>query len=190
MTKNLYDPEGIYFNQLTEPASLLVQSWGEETEYYSRYSYNGIALSGYFGVGLQVLPETAILAVDVGKVMEISIDEAGLGKYIKIVHWWGESIYALLDTIHVTSGQTITEGSMIATTGQVLPAKKEGKDTSRFHFGIRILPFNRHDGWGGYTDPLPYMAPDAIRKQPLQLGGAQLFERLPLSEEQPYMRRP
>lgn len=202
MAADLYEPEGIYFDQLTEPIGLIVQRWGDSSEYYAQYKYNGTSLSGYFGLGLQVQHDTAILAADAGKVMEINIDEGGLGKYIKVVHWWGESIYALLGTIHVAAGQTVTRGNNLATIGSSLTMASGAEHTSRFHFCVRILPFNRHDGWGGFTDPLPFIAPEAIidpangstfrveEKSLIKPDEFDSIKLLPLEDERPYMRRP
>lgn len=187
MNNNLYEPEGIYFEQLTNPIGRVVQRWGESTEYYSQYKYNGITVSGYLGLGLQIDVDAEILAVDKGKVMEISIDEGGFGKYIKVAHWWGESIYALLGSIHVASGQTVVRGTTLATSGNSLPTQGDDSLTSRFHFGIRISPYNRYDGAGGFTDPLPYVAPTALQEASTVDG---VDVTLPLMEELPYMRRP
>lgn len=187
MTNNFYEPEGIYFEQLTNPSGHVIQRWGESSEYYSQFNYNGVAVLGYPGLGLVVQPDTEILAVDKGKVMEISIDEGGFGKYIKLTHWWGESIYALLGPIHVTSGQTVSRGTILAMCGNILFTDDEENYMSRFHFGIRISPYNRYDGRGGFADPLPYIAPTAIQGKPIEKGEAPL---LPLNDELPYMRRP
>ena len=31
------------------------------------------------------------------------------------------------------------------------------------HFGIRIAPYNRFDGWGGFSDPILYMNPSDLQ---------------------------
>lgn len=195
MTIQHYEPEGIYLGQLTEPGGKLVQQWGDKADYFSQYSYNGIPLNGYFGLGFQIEMGSSILATDTGKVTEISIDEGGLDKYIKIDHWWGESIYALLGKSHITSGQTIERGMKIATSGITL---LDSSKTSRFHFSIRIHPYNRFDGWGGYSDPLPYMDPkDVVFISDVTLGSlneedisSTVYQPLNLQNELPYMRRP
>ena len=189
VTSNLYEPEGIYFDQLTNPIGRVVQRWGESPEHYSQFKYNGVTVSGYLGLGLQVQHDAEILAVGNGKVMEIGIDEGGFDKYIKVVHWWGESIYALLGSIHVASGQTVLRGTMLATIGYLLSTNSADKRTARFHFGIRISPYNRFDGGGGFTDPLPYVAPTAIQEQSTD-PDTDTDSLLPLLEERPYMRRP
>jgi len=196
-----YQPEGIYLNQLTNPVGLLVQKWGEAKEYYAQYKYNGIHLAGYFGLGFQVEKGASVLAADTGRVMEISIDEGGLNKYIKIEHWWGESIYALLGKIHVVSGQTVERGNQIATVGKIFPQQVDGQKTNRFHFCLRIDPYDRFDGWGGFTDPLPYINPSSIiyladtnseqiSTEKKDNEKDSLYKPLPFVEELPYMRRP
>lgn len=194
-----YQPEGIYLNQLTNPVGLLVQKWGDAQDYYTQYKYNGIHLAGYFGLGFQVEQGASVLAADMGRVMEISIDEGGLNKYIKIEHWWGESIYALLGKIHVVSGQTVERGNPIAIVGKTFLQQTDGKKTNRFHFCLRIHPYDRFDGWGGFTDPLPYINPNSIihisNIDSEQIAAEHKkkdcsYEPLPLVEELPYMRRP
>jgi len=190
LTLQEYEPEGIYLGQLTEPNGTLVQHWGEHVEYFSDYSYNGIALEGYFGLGFQVDPGANILAADMGKVTEISIDEGGLGKYIKIEHWWGESIYALLNKIYITSGQTVERGLKIASSGKTLI---DSEKKSRFHFSIRFHPYDRFDGWGGFSDPLPFMDPKNVlfmADSKNQYNLSDQSQPLKLNNELPYMRRP
>lgn len=199
MSIQVYEPEGIYLGQLTEPMGTLVQQWGENADYYNQYNYNGIPLLGYFGLGFQVEQRADVLAADTGRVTEISVDEGGLDKYIKIDHWWGESIYALLGKVNIVSGQTIERGKKIATVGKTLAGQNDKEKTSRFHFSIRIHPHNRFDGWGGFSDPLPYIEPDAIiyatdvTLEPLSVSAeksSSLSSSLPLLDEKPYMRRP
>lgn len=199
MSLQVYEPEGIYLGPPTEPLGTLVQQWGEEADYFSQYTYNGIPLLGYFGLGFQVEQRADILAVDTGKVTEISIDEGGLDKYIKIDHWWGESLYALLGKVDIVSGQTIERGKKIATVGKSLADQNDKKKTCRFHFSIRIHPHNRFDGWGGFSDPLPYIESNAIihvtdiTLEPLSVAtekSTHFYPPLSLIDEKPYMRRP
>lgn len=130
----------------------MLQGWGENPSYHSQFTYNSVPLKGHPGLDLVAAPGATILAVDQGRVSEISLDAAGLNRYVKIEHRWGESLYAQLGDIIVESGQVIKSGQKIAhaeTLSHTHPV--------HLHFAIRIHPYNRFDGWGGFSDPTPYL---------------------------------
>lgn len=148
-----YEPEGIFLTFPIEIAEAVVlQGWGENPAYHNQFTYNGVRLKGHPGIDLAAPPNAAILAADQGRVSEISRDPAGLGRYVKIEHRWGESLYAQLGAISVESGQSVKNGQIIA----------QAEIVSRgcpihMHFAIRIHPYNRFDGWGGFHDPTPFL---------------------------------
>jgi hypothetical protein len=59
---------------------------------------------------------------------------------------------------------------------------------------VRIAPFNRYDGWGGFADPLPYMAPGSVmpadENEFLSLRRSSDGAPHPMSDDRPGMRRP
>lgn len=148
-----YEPEGILLTYpIDTPETLVLQGWGDNAAYHAQFTYNGIRLKGHPGVDLSAPPGAAILAADHGRVVEISRDVAGLGRYVKIEHRWGESLYAQLGTILVESGQSVKNGQTISHADAV-----PRSFPIHLHFAIRIHPYNRFDGWGGFSDPTPYL---------------------------------
>lgn len=128
------------------------QIFGVNRADYSRFSVDGVPLLGHNGVDFATPVGTEILAVDSGWVAEVAEDAPGYGKYIKIIHAWGESLYAHLSVQGVVFNQRVMRGERIALSGNT------GNSTGpHLHFGLRINPYSRKDGWGGYTDPLPYL---------------------------------
>jgi len=65
--------------------------------------------------------------------------------------------------------------------GQPLgPSGESGKCFgAHLHFGIRIFPYRRTDGWGGFVDPSPFMQPEDL------LFPAASAAALPTIEPQP-----
>jgi len=162
MADGMYEPEGIYLSAPVAGECVALQFWADNPDHYGQFHYNGVALKGHNGIDFGVIPGTYILAVDPGRVTEIGEERGGIGRYLKIEHRWGESFYAHIDTILMDSGQLVKRGTRIAIIGDpeanvytTLPAPHQ----SYLHFGIRIKPFNRFDGWGGFVDPLPYLNP-------------------------------
>ncbi len=188
----LYEPEGIYLDVPFQERAMFVQGWGSDPELYAQFHYNGVPLKGYVGIGFDVPPNTTILSMDEGRVNEINIEQGGFERYIRIEHWWGESVYARVNGIQVESGQLIKRGFPIAIAGAA-PTIAEGSHFSRrFHVGIRIKPYNRFDGWGGFSDPLPFLDPEGMQKYFVFPGvrEKELYPSLPLVHETENMRRP
>ena len=130
-------------------------------------------------------PGTRLLAVDSGRVVEISIERGGFERYVKLEHRWGESLYANTGDVLVEAGQMVARGDPIALSAFFVQVP------APFHFGIRIAPFNRHDGWGGFTDPQPFLPPDCLLLPEDSEEGAAPARRLhPMADEKPNMRRP
>src|SRR3990167_8641995 len=131
----------------------ITQKFGANPTFYSQYSIGGVKLKGHEGLDLRAPIGTIVVACDDGKVTEITNQGTkGYGKYVKIVHPWGESVYAHLQEFKVVQGAQVVKGQEVAL------ADNTGNSTaSHLHFGIRINPYNRADGWGGYSDPEPHL---------------------------------
>lgn len=134
------------------------QIFGVNEANYKQFIYDGVPLMGHNGVDFATPVGTTIVAVDDGVVMQVK-DEgtAGFGRHLLIKHSWGESLYAHLSQVLVSQGQEVDEGDAIALSGNT------GNSTGpHLHFGIRKNGYKRSDGWGGYTNPLPYIGPDVV----------------------------
>ena len=184
-----YEPEGIYLSPPLRATALIVQQWGDASTYYKRYTYNGVPLRGYMGLGFDAPIGSTVFAVDRGRVTEVSMEPGGFGRYIKLEHRWGESLYGCLRRVQIESGQMIERGDALGLSGTI-----DGTQQRRLHFGVRIAPYNRFDGWGGFSDPLPFLDPKAI--QFLEDGetpdrvDTKGFAPLPMPTEHSTMRRP
>lgn len=161
---------------LTHPVSapnfrVITQPFGLSQIDYSRFVVDGVPLKGHNGIDFGTPVGTMIQAVDAGRVVEVA-DEGnqGYGKYIKIEHPWGESLYAHLSSQYVNVGERVVTGNPIGYSGN------SGNSTGpHLHFGMRVAPFNRRDGWGGFTDPLPYLvgATQPVSKPAAHLSDAE-----------------
>ena len=133
------------------------QACGANRAADSRFAYEGAALLGHNGLDLGLPVGTPITAADAGTVQEAAYDATGFGHYVLLRHAWGESIYAHLSTAGVVVGQTVSRGQRLGMSGNT------GNSTGpHLHFSIRINPYRRGDGWGGYSDPLPYLPPSSF----------------------------
>jgi len=131
----------------------ITQKFGANPEFYRKYKIGGVPLRGHEGIDLRARVGTPVLAVADGFAQEV-IDQGkiGYGKYIKLIHDFGETIYAHLSEFKIRQGTEVKKGKVIALSGNT------GNSTGpHLHFGLRINPYNRRDGWGGYTDPEPYL---------------------------------
>lgn len=182
-----YEPEGIYLAVPLDGDFRILQGWGAHPDFHSRYTYNGVPLKGHPGLDLSAASNARVLAADSGRVVTLSNEPGGFGRHIKLEHPWGESLYAHLGTILVESGQTVERGQVIAHV-----ERPPGAYPTHLHFAIRTSPFNRFDGWGGFSDPLPFLY---VVEMPTDDAGADAVEeRLellpPMVLEKPGMRRP
>lgn len=154
----------------------ITQYFGENPNYYQRYSYDGVPLKGHNGLDFGTPVASVIVAVDAGTVIEMANDEDGYGLYVKMKHIWGESLYAHLSKQLVTVGQAIKKGQSVGLSGNT------GVSTGpHLHFGLRINPYSRNDGWGGYSDPLPYLQDASLSEtpeKPSSLTLEQIFKKV------------
>lgn len=142
----------------------ITQEYGVNGDYYSRFKVDGVPLRGHNGVDFGTPVGTVIVAVDGGRVVEVANDPTGYGLYVKISHVWGETLYAHLQGANVIVNERVTKGEQIGASGN------SGNSTGpHLHFGMRVAPFNRADGMGGYIDPLPYLgATDSPKPAPTE----------------------
>jgi len=166
----------------------VLQGWGAHPAYHGKFTYNGVPLKGHPGLDLAAPPGAPILAVDQGRVSEIGRDAFGLGLYVKIEHRWGESLYAQLGQVLVESGKSVERGERIAAAS--LPPQK---GVIHLHFAIRIFPYHRFDGWGGFSDPTPYLYVTELTLLPEAEDNQANFPEgsfAPMTTEKPGARRP
>jgi murein DD-endopeptidase MepM/ murein hydrolase activator NlpD len=183
-----YEPEGIYLSAPLEGPCVVMQGWGAHPEEHARCTYNGVRLKGHPGVDLTAAPGAVVLAVDDGRVTEISIERGGFGRYLKVEHRWGESFYAHLDDILVEAGQAISRGQPLARIDVQAPGRLAFPP--HLHLALRIVPYNRFDGWGGFSDPLPYLVAADVNTNETGSDEEAAAAIPPMLVERPGMRRP
>ena len=131
----------------------ITQRFGENPDFYKPFN-------GHLGVDWATPMNTPVISVDDGIVTEV-YDLNQWGKYIKVVHAWGESVYAHLESQSVTINQRVKGGEFIGRTGNT------GRSTGpHLHLGIRLYPYSRKDGWDGYIDPLEVVDLKWVTKEP------------------------
>lgn len=158
------DPvNGVYLHPPFAGRHPIGQLWGENSSFYARFTYDGVPLLGHNGVDFSTPEGTPLFAVDDGVVRQVGFDPEGFGNYILLAHAWGESLYAHLAAVDVAPEQPVVRGQGIGRSGNT-----GGSSGPHLHFAIRINPYQRNDGWGGFSDPLPtlplgaYVLPDYI----------------------------
>jgi murein DD-endopeptidase MepM/ murein hydrolase activator NlpD len=197
LLNGLFEPEGIYLSPPFAGEQPADQLWSDNADYYGQWNYNGVPLKGHPGVDFLMDAGSDILATDAGRVVEISVERDGLERYLKIEHRWGESVYALLGEIHVESGQSVSRGEVVASLPEDYPDSSDNPGASNrpgkrsFHFAVRIQPFNRYDGWGGFSDPLPYLpAGSVLLPEEANALVPQPGKAHPMVNDRPGLRRP
>lgn len=131
---------------------VVTENFGENPDYYKQYAVDGVPLLGHNGIDFGVPVGTPARAVADGTVRESWNDPSGYGNLLLLDHPWGQSLYAHLDGAYVQPGDAVMGGETIARSGA------SGKVTGpHLHFGMRVFPYSRQDGWGGYSDPAPYL---------------------------------
>ncbi len=152
----------------------MTQGWGSNAAFYSQFTYDGVPLRGHNGLDFGTPMRTPLIAVDVGSVKRTGFDPGGFGNFILLQHAWGESLYAHMEEVHVQRGQSVDGAQVLGLSGNT------GASTGpHLHFSIRITPYRRTDGWGGFSNPLPFMDAASF----VSFGMAEETEPTPLGEE-------
>lgn len=133
----------------------ITQHFGENPEDYARFG-----IKGHTGTDFATPIGSLVQATDKGQVIEAGwLDD--YGNYIKLRHAWGESIYAHLSSFQVAHGEYVGQGEKIALTGNT------GNSTGpHLHYAMRVNPYNRNDGWAGFSDPEKYLPTFEAPEQP------------------------
>lgn len=152
-----YEMEGIFLAAPFAGRQRIRQGWGENPAHYMGIRIAGTPLLGHNGLDFELSAGTEILAADDGQVIELDFDPAGYGRYLRILHRWGESLYAHLQDSMVESGERVRRGQIIGHAGRSARSTHD-----HLHFAIRIDPYQPWDGWGGYTNPLPFLDPQNL----------------------------
>lgn len=117
--------------------------------YSARYN-----LQGNPGIDFSCPTLTPILSAADGVILHTGFKEAGIGKFIDILHDGFITTYGHLNDISVKEGDKIIAGQLIGHSNQSGLC-----DTPRLHFGVAEADqhgniFNADNGFGGYLDPM------------------------------------
>ncbi|RME56080.1 MAG: M23 family metallopeptidase, partial [Caldilineae bacterium] len=155
------------------------QLWGENADFYRRFTYDGVPLRGHNGIDIYMPTGSRILAADSGTVAVVDFNAGGFGNWVRVDHRWGHSVYAHMNRAYVRVGQQVQRGDVLG------ESDNTGNSTGpHLHFSIRITPYRRDDGWGGYCDPLPFMDQSQLNlslygRDPSQMPDIPRFEPTP-----------
>lgn len=152
------------------------QLWGDNPDFYRQFPYDGVPLRGHNGIDFAMPIGTPLMTVDSGRVLTVGASPSGFGNWVMVDHRWGQSVYAHMHRVTVREGQTVERGDILGESGN------SGTSTGpHLHFSIRINPYFRADGWGGYCDPLPFMEADKLNIPVGIRGEEEMREILPPS---------
>ena len=147
----------LYLGAPTERPFGTAQLFGENPDFYKRFKPGGVPLRGHNGIDFLTPVGTRAVATENGQVIFIGNDPNGFGNWLLLQHAWGRSIYAHMDSIAVQNGQNVQRGQFIGRSGN------SGASTGpHLHFAIALDPWVEGDGWGGFSDPLPYIPPEFV----------------------------
>ena len=153
----------------------ITQRFGENPNIYRQVRVAGARLRGHNGLDIGASFEPVYAPFD-GVVVEAD-DEGrsvpGFGKYIKLADASARGstpvelrvtsryhvVLAHLSHVEAGPGQRVQAGQRLGITGN------SGWSTGpHLHLGLRIKPYNRADGWGGYVDPLPHLIHETMQR--------------------------
>ena len=124
-------------------------------------SYQKFGLKGHNGIDFAVMTGTEVKATDDGIVERVNFDAGGYGRYVRIKHDWGISLYAHLDRYTVYAGQILKQGEIIGYSGNT------GNSTGpHLHFEIHPDGVDSKNGYSGAVDPMPYLTADLPLPKP------------------------
>jgi hypothetical protein len=147
----------------------VTQLMADRPEVYKQFSYEGVPLRGHNGIDFGTPNGTKLLATDDGEVVQVGYEAKGFGNFAKLSHAWGESVYAHMERVSVKEGDKVKRGDVLG-----LADNTGNSSGPHLHFGVRIFPNKRGDGWGGYHDPIPFMNPaDVIIPDNIRAVGAE-----------------
>ncbi|MCC6457490.1 MAG: peptidoglycan DD-metalloendopeptidase family protein [Caldilineaceae bacterium] len=144
----------------------ITQGWGQNPQVYCTIPYDGVPLKGHNGLDFGTPVGTSLLATDEGKVIRADYEDGGFGHFVLLQHAWGESLYAHLERVDVPQGATVARGQSLGLSGN-----SGFSSGPHLHFGIRIYPYRRTDGWGGFVNPIPFLHLDIAESSPAQESG-------------------
>lgn len=150
-----------------ESKRILTQTWGVNEAFYKQFLYDGVPLLGHNGIDYGIPVGTQIRAVDAGRVLEIKDGPEGFGLHLLLRHAWGDSLYAHLSKITVKVGDMVSQGRIVAESGNT--GTSSGP---HLHFGLRLNGYNRKDGYGGYSNPLSFLTPTVTSTNIRQMSDA------------------
>lgn len=92
------------------------QAFGGNPEYYGKFIVGGVPLPGHEGVDIKAPTGSPILACADGVVYYVAESQGAYGNQIRLQHARGyKTIYAHLEKILVSKGQTVQRGQIIGT---------------------------------------------------------------------------
>ena len=132
----------------------LSQGFAAHPDFYKQFTYDGVPLHGHNGLDFAMPVGNRVLAAAGGEVIKIGEDASGFGLFVLLGHAWGETLYAHLRWVSVEYKQRVEAQQVIGISGN------SGASLGpHLHFGMRLLPYRRTDGWGGFCDPAPFLRP-------------------------------
>ena len=130
----------------------LSQKFGNKLVLNGKDIYAQFGLKGHNGLDYAVPTGTEILAAHSGRVIKASSDPKGYGNYIRIENDKEGSLVAHLQSFKVKEGDIVSEGQVIGISDNT------GNSTApHLHFGYYLIPRDTSNGYGGYSDPLPFI---------------------------------
>ena len=159
---------------MSRSAADLTRDWQDNPRWKGgRRAYtaaDGVRLRGHNGVDFGTPNGTKLLATDDGEVVQVGYEANGFGHFAKLSHLWGDSVYAHMEKVDVKEGDKVKRGDVLGSSDNT-----GNSSGPHLHFGVRILPNRRGDGWGGYADPIPFMNPaDVIIPDGIRAVGPEL----------------